>query len=80
MPDQSTPAECPHAETQAIINETRILLKKGLLKARILSSTWSLMIVLMVQSSMSVPIELLLGIFSFYILWVGEAVWEMKKL
>ena len=71
---------CPHAETQEIIHETRILLKKGLLKARILSSTWSLMIVLMVQASMSIPMELLLGILGFYSLWVGEAIWEMRIL
>lgn len=71
---------CPHAETQEIIRETRALLKRGLLKARILSSTWSLMIVLMINTQMDINWELIAALIAFYVLWVGEALWEMKKL
>ena len=71
---------CPHAETQEIIRETRVLLKKGLLKARCLSSTWSLMIVLLVNTQMNINWTLIAAIVAFYVIWVGEAIWEMKRL
>ena len=71
---------CPHSETQEIIRETRSLLKRGLLKARILSSTWSLMIVLMINTQMNINWQLIAALIAFYVMWVGEALWEMKKL
>ena len=71
---------CPHAETQEIINETRKVLKKGLLKARILSSTWSLAIVLLVQNSMSLNPNISLAAVAMYVLWAGEALWEIKRI
>ena len=56
------------------------MLKRGLLKARILSSTWSLMIVLMINTQMNINWQLIAALIGFYVIWVGEALWEMKKL
>ena len=58
----------------------RKALKKGLLKARILSSTWSLAIVLLVQNSMSLNPNISMAAVAMYVLWAGEALWEIKRL
>ena len=73
---------CPHAETRDLLNEAiednKRTLKRGLLKARVLSSTWSIIILSMLNYSMSMDNTVLIFAWVFYIFWAGEALWEMK--
>ena len=75
---------CPHAETREMLRETieenRKTLKRGLLKARVLSSTWSIIILSMLNYSMSMDNTVLYFAWAFYFFWAGEAVWEMLRL
>lgn len=78
--------ECKVTQTLDVVTRLSHVVKRGLLKQRIFAATWSMIVFLAIQSyltstmSMATNIWLVAGVSGAYALWVGMAVWQIRRL
>ena len=83
---QSQAEGCKTSQTLDVVTRLSHVVKRGLLKQRIYAASWSMIVFLAIQSyltstmSMATNIWLMLGVSTAYLLWVGMAVWQIRRL
>ena len=79
-------AECKTTKTLDVVTRLRHVVKKGLLKQRIYAATWSMIVVLAMQSyltstmGMATNMWLMRGVSAAYFIWTGIAIWQIRQL
>lgn len=83
---QSDEEECKVTQTLDVVTRLSHVVKRGLLKQRIFAATWSMIVFLAIQSyltstmSMATNLWLVVGVGGAYLLWVGIAVLQIRRL
>ena len=83
LPDEE---ECKVSRTLDVVTRLSHVVKRGLLKQRIYAATWSMIVFLAIQSyltstmSMATNLWLVVGVGLAYLIWVGTAVWQIRRL
>ncbi len=78
--------ECKVTQTLDVVTRLSHVVKRGLIKQRIFAATWSMIVFLAIQSyltstmSMATNIWLMLGVGGAYGIWVGLALWQIRRL
>lgn len=78
--------ECKVTQTLDVVTRLSHVVKRGLLKQRIFAASWSMIVFLAIQSyltstmSMATNLWLVAGVSTAYALWVGVAVWQIRRL
>ena len=78
--------ECKVTQTLDVVTRLSHVVKRGLLKQRIFAASWSMIVFLAIQSyltstmSMATNLWLVAGVSTAYALWVGMAVWQIRRL
>lgn len=78
--------ECKVTQTLDVVTRLSHVVKRGLIKQRIFAASWSMIVFVAIQSyltstmSMATNLWLVAGVTLAYVLWVGGAVWQIRRL
>ena len=78
--------DCQVTQTLEVVTRLSHVVKRGLLKQRIYAASWSMIVFLAIQSyltstmSMATNLWLVTAVSAAYVLWVGMAIWQIRRL
>jgi hypothetical protein len=78
--------DCKVSQTLDVVTRLSHVVKRGLLKQRIYAASWSMIVFLAIQSyltstmSMATNLWLVASVSLAYLIWVGFAVYQLRRL